>query len=242
MLTKSTSPTSIVSTIRSDAEAGNRTQASLLAEMIRKDIILGVFPPQSKLKIRELAERYEVGTVPLREALSRLVQSGFVEAEDQRGFRVADASAEELLDISRVRQEIESTALRAAIQHGDLDWETRVLAAFHRLDRTPMTDSASKMLNPAWEVAHDEYHAALIAGCGSDWLVKICTLLREQADRYRQMSVVAEKHSKRNVGSEHKDLTDAILARDADRACTLLQKHFAATTELALAQLGQHRS
>lgn len=239
MLTKSTST---VTTIRGDAEAANRTQASILAEMIRKDIILGVFPPQSKLKIRELAERYEVGTVPLREALSRLVQGGFVEAEDQRGFRVAAASVDELLDISRVRQEIESTALRASIEHGDLNWETRVLAAFHRLDRTPMKDASSKMLNPAWEQAHDAYHSALIAGCGSDWLIKICTLLREQADRYRQMSVVAEKHSKRNVGSEHKDLTDAILARDADRACALLQKHFAATTELALARLGHQRS
>lgn len=214
----------------------------MLTDQLKKDIILGVFPPGSKLKPRELAERYDVGTVPLREALSRLVMSGFVEAEDQRGFRVAAASINELLDITRVRQEIESTALRAAIEHGDLAWEANVLAAFHRLDRTPRMDAASGELNLEWEIAHEAYHTALLEGCGSNWLIKLSKLLREQADRYRRMSVAVEGRTKRNVMKEHKELMDAIIARNADKACTLLKKHFAGTTDLAIARIETQRS
>ncbi|WZB63375.1 GntR family transcriptional regulator [Achromobacter xylosoxidans] len=70
-----------------------RTAASALANDIRADIISGHLPPGGRLRIKELCERYGSGAIPLREALSRLATSGFVVAEDQRGFRVADVSA-----------------------------------------------------------------------------------------------------------------------------------------------------
>jgi DNA-binding GntR family transcriptional regulator len=216
----------------------NRTQASILTERIRRDIIAGVFPPNSKLKLRELSERYEAGTVPLREALSRLVLSGFVHAEDQRGFRVTNASAEELLDITWVRLDAEANALRRSIENGTLKWESSVIAALHTLNNTPMrTSDANAMLSPAWEAAHDAFHAALISACNSPWLLRICELLREQSDRYRQMSVMSESTVNRDVAKEHQELCDAVLERDAEKACQLLNAHFMATTELALERL-----
>jgi len=216
----------------------NRTQASILTEHIRRDIIAGVFQPNSKLKLRELSERYEVGTVPLREALSRLVLSGFVQAEDQRGFKVTSASSDELLDITQIRQEAEANALRKSIKNGTLEWEAGVIAALHRLTNTPMLDpNSSSVLNPEWEKAHDNFHTILISACGSAWLMRICALLREQFDRYRQMSVMSERTSSRNVVKEHQALCDAVIARDAEKACHLLSDHFAATTQLALERL-----
>src|SRR5437868_3130590 len=76
-----------------------RTLASILTESIRSDIITGALQPGLRLKLRELAERYQAGVNPLREALSRLALSGFVEAEDQRGFRVTGMSEAELRDL-----------------------------------------------------------------------------------------------------------------------------------------------
>lgn len=222
---------------RRSSELQVRTQASVLTDAIREDIIQGVFPPESKLKLRELAERYEVGVIPLREALSRLAMSGFVEAEDQRGFRVASVSRAELLDITRVRQKIETEALRDAIAHGDLNWEAAILAALYRLDRIPLlADGATQGINPEWERAHEDFHTALLAACTSSWQLKLSVLLREQTARYRHLSVQREKSSSRDVGSEHRAIADAVIARDADKACALLQLHFAATTELVLKQ------
>jgi hypothetical protein len=60
-----------------------------------------------------------VGLSPLREALSRLVVSGLVWAEGQRGFRVAPASIEDIQDISDVRTNVECLAFRQSIERGD---------------------------------------------------------------------------------------------------------------------------
>ncbi len=210
-----------------------RTTASSLQFAIRQDLINGVFPAGAKLRIRELAERYEVGTIPLREALSRLCNTGFIDAIDQKGFRVSDVSEDELLDITRTRQQLESLALREAISRHDGEWEGRVLAAYHQLKRLPLhLEGPDKDINPDWERAHDAFHETLISGCSSKWLKRFCATMREQTARYRALSAGIGHAEQRNVDAEHQAIVDAIVQHDADRACELLSGHFAATTRL----------
>ncbi|MEG1055278.1 MAG: GntR family transcriptional regulator, partial [Janthinobacterium sp.] len=109
--------------------ASPRTMASMLADRIRDDIIAGALAPESKLRLKDLSVRYDAGVIPLREALSRLAMTGFVRAEDQRGFRVTGISTEELNDITQTRQRIETDALSNAIAHGDIEWEGRMLSS-----------------------------------------------------------------------------------------------------------------
>lgn len=211
-----------------------RTLASVLADAILQDIVTGALPPGSKLKIRELAERYQTSAIPLREAVSRLAMSGFVETEDQRGFRVTQVSREDLEDITSVRQCIESEALRDAIESGNLEWEGAVLSAFHMVNSQPTVTGDPPRMNPAWERAHDNFHTTLLAGCRSKWLKHFAATLRTQTARYRHMSLRSQHASERDVGKEHEAIVKAVLAHDADRACELLREHFAATTRLVL--------
>lgn len=215
--------------------AGPRTMASALAQSILNDIVTGVLAPGSKLKMRELADRYQAGMIPLREAVSRLAMSGFVEAEDQRGFRVTQISKEDLEDITMVRQRIESDALRNAIESGNLEWEGAVLAAFHQVNGVPMlAPELPGRLNPLWERAHENFHTTLLAGCRSKWLKNFATTLRIQSARYRHQSIRSQRAPERDIGQEHERIVRAVLARDADLACALLSQHFAMTAELVL--------
>lgn len=214
--------------------ATSRSMASVLAETILEDIVAGVLPPGSKLKIRELADRYQAGVIPIREAVSRLAMSGFVEAEDQRGFRVTKISRADLEDITAVRQRIECDALRDAIESGNLEWEGAVLAAYHQVNSLPSVIKDPDRVNPVWERAHDKFHATLLAGCRSKWLKHFAATLRIQTTRYRHQSLHNPHAASRDVAGEHEAIVRAVLARDADRACELLTKHFAATTELVL--------
>ena len=68
------------------------TRGSLVYDRLRTDVISGELAPGQRLALDMLKERYQVGVTPLREALYRLSASLLVEAEDQRGFRVADIS------------------------------------------------------------------------------------------------------------------------------------------------------
>jgi len=227
--------------------AASRTMASTLAAGIRSDIIGGSLPPGTKLRIKDLCERYGAGAIPTREALSRLATSGFVIAEDQRGFRVSEVSAQELTDITETRVHVECEALRQSVNSGGLDWEEKLIGAHYRMSRLPMLASGAPGLDPEWECAHVAFHAALLSGCTSKWLKSLSDLLRDQTARYRNLSVAAQpkivkgpkarrQAASRDVAAEHQQMVEAALSRDADHACVLLAEHFRTTTQLVLAR------
>lgn len=222
-------------------EGAGRTIASTLETTLRRDIIAGLLEPGTKLRVRELGERYEVGAIPLREALSRLSASGFVVAIDQKGFRVADVSLDELEDITQTRQDIERLAITRAIRRRDARWEGELLAAHHRLKRVPVYDEAHPdRLNPAWELAHNHFHETLIAGCHSAWMTQFATMLRDQTARYRYLSATAPHGPERNVANEHDAIVEAVLSHDVELAGTLLTEHFGVTAQLVAEALKAH--
>jgi len=117
--------------------AAGSTLTQNVYQRLRADLLACRLMPGQKLKIEELCERLSAGSSAVREALSRLAADGFVVVEPQRGFRVTPLSFTELRDLTNVRCEIEGQCIRDAIKHGDIDWETAVIAALHRLSRTP---------------------------------------------------------------------------------------------------------
>lgn len=216
--------------------------ASTLTAGIRADIIEGRLSPGSKLRIRDLEERYGAGPIPLREALSRLTRTGLVVAEDQKGFRVAGVSAADLNDITNTRVIIECEALRRSIAAGALDWEERLVATHFRLGRMSMLATDGRSLPSQWERAHEDFHSALLSMCDSQWLLNLAELMRDLTARYRHLSVTVEGYadaSVRDVGAEHQALFDAAMARDGALATRLLEQHLRRTTALALLGLGQ---
>ena len=77
----------------------HHTLTSKYYEGLQNDIIEGVLPPGEKLTIAKLKKRYGVGPTPLREALSRLLDTGLVTVVDNRGFYVRQVSEDDIRDI-----------------------------------------------------------------------------------------------------------------------------------------------
>jgi len=205
-----------------------RTMASQLEARVRQDIINGRLAPGSRLRLKELASQYDAGVIPLREALSRLAASGFVYAEDQKGFKVGSISAEEIRDITRTRLLIECEILVESIRFGDVEWESNLIAAHHRLLRLPIVEGPDRLMKPEWDKAHEAFHLALIAGCRSPWLLRLSHMLRDQTSRYRMLSVHYQNGT-RDIPGEHSALLDAALKRDTAKACDVLTQHYEAT-------------
>src|SRR5450830_840199 len=118
-------------------EIDNRSLTSRAVELLRADIIGASLRPNERLRIQALSERYGVGATAIREALSRLVSDWLVVFEDQRGFCVAPMSRAELLEMNRTRIDVESLAIRYAVEEGDIQWESGLISAFHRLSHPP---------------------------------------------------------------------------------------------------------
>jgi DNA-binding GntR family transcriptional regulator len=203
-------------------------------EALRADLLACRILPGSRLKIQELCSRLSVSLGAIREALSRLTSEGLVVAEPQRGFRAAPISAEDLQDLTMVRVEVESLCLKRAIEIGDVNWESRLVAAFHRLSRTPERAPADPIRsNDDWAEAHAAFHLALVDGCDSPWLLRLHSQLYDQSERYRRLSIPLAKQE-RNVGQEHQRILDVTLKRDAKKAVALLTAHLTATTNILL--------
>ena len=212
-----------------DLGGGARTLTSAIYARLRADILGGRLRPSEKLLIAPLGRRFDVSLAAVREALSRLVADGLVVAEDQRGFRVSPLSLADLNDVTNTRIELECLALRRSIARGDPEWRARLLAAWHNLQSVPHTSPDDRSRHSeAWSLMHGRFHAALVAACGLEWLLRFRAILYEQSERYRRLGLAADPTS-RNVHEEHKRIVEAALAGDADAAVAGLAAHFERT-------------
>lgn len=206
---------------------------------LRAEVLAGTFEPGERLKFAPLCERFGASASVMREALSRLAEQGLVTSEPNVGFSVMTVSLDDLRDLTATRIDLETLALREAIACGGVEWESALVAALHRLDRTPMlTTDLPVRISDEWEEAHTAFHEALLAGCERPRLLGITCALRDAASLYRRWSQRGEPD--RDVAAEHRAIAEATLARDADAATEALRAHFQHTTDILAASLPSH--
>ncbi len=215
----------------------NQSLTETAYETLRADLLACRLSPGEKLNINDLSQRLRVSLGAVREALSRLTAEELVILEPHRGFRAAPVSVAELHDLTSTRIELESLCLARAIRRGDVEWETGIVAAFHRLSQTPERQPGPEArISEDWVRAHKAFHKALVAACDSPWRLRLRDYLFDQTERYRRLSV-PPSGDRRDLEAEHRALMDAILARDTVLAIDLIEKHFAVTATL-VASLG----
>lgn len=211
---------------------GPRSLTSALYERLRADILATRLLPGHKLHIAGLAKQFSVSLAAVREALSRLVADGLVQASDQRGFRVSPLSLADLADVTQTRIDIEGIALRRSIEKGDDAWLASVKTAWEALKAVPHRYPDDPTVHyEEWVVRHRIFHRALVSACGSRWLLGFGDVLNEQSERYRRLSIRREAGKPRDVEAEHAAIVVAVLKRDADAAVHALSKHFNTTKE-----------
>jgi GntR family transcriptional regulator, carbon starvation induced regulator len=208
------------------------TRADQAYEALLAEILDGRLAPSAKIIISDVAARLGTSPGAVREALSRLSAEKWTVATAQKGYSVTPVSIAELKDLTRTRIAIEQMCLRSAIAHGDVEWETSIVAAYHRLHRIPIVaPDGGARINDAWVAAHTTFHAGLAAACDSRWTLNLRAMLYAQSERYRQLSYVLAREN-RDVDGEHKSILDACLARNADLACRLIDEHLTRTSDI----------
>jgi DNA-binding GntR family transcriptional regulator len=208
-------------------------------DALRAELLNGLLAPDQKLRMVELGRRFGVSQSVVREALTRLTEQGLVVSTPQRGFRVRDLSVQDIAELTETRVEIESVALRLAIQRGDVHWETGILSARHLLERMPAVKDDGTV-NEEWSANHREFHRALLAGCGNAQMQGIAQALRDSAELYRRWCWVLTDDHDRDVATEHRQLQDFALARDTDAAVELLVEHIKQAPYRLIAYAQQH--
>lgn len=203
-------------------------------DRLRERLATGDLPANTKLKPDQLRREYGCSASALREVLFRLSCGGYVDFEEQRGFRVPAASLDRLRETRHLRVLIESDAAALSIARGDMEWEARLNAAHHKLahmEARMRNSDRLRELIPIWTRIDWEFHETLISECGSQ-LMK--DTLHSLFYRYRQQLVglVQDYGFRDSTVDEHKAILDAALARDAGRCADAIRRHFAFIDEM----------
>ena len=202
---------------------------------MREDILCCVLKPDQRLRFGELRQRYDTSVGTLREALSHLVSEGLARTEAGRGFTVAPISLADFLDLSELRVWLETRTLADAIRHGTDAWEAEIVSSYFLLNKlgAPRQDDPVGVKRE-WGKRHKRFHDALVATCTSPWSLHYRSELFDQARRYHWLTMIHARSRRRN---EHLDLRDAVLARDSDKACALIEGHIRTTVTQAASEV-----
>jgi DNA-binding GntR family transcriptional regulator len=212
-----------------------KTRVLEVYSALHRGILSGRLKPGEKLGPAALAHEYGVSLGVVREALTRLAETGLVVSQPQQGFQVTPISREDLLDLTSTRLDIETLTLRRSVERGDVEWHSRLLAAHYVLEHTPQFDEDDPtLLNEEWAQAHQAFHAELLAACGSRRLLEFAETLRDSAELYRRWSSPLGGGSQRDIAGEHRAIFEAVQAGDVETAVERLSAHIAHTTDVLL--------
>ena len=187
-------------------------------EQIRSEIITCDIPPGTELRETELAEQYDVSKSPVREALQQLTFEGLIETRPRRGHRVTPISVADAGDILELRETLEVAAVRRSIDKADSEMLT-VLEQYRDAD----TSSTS-----AFTRYNRKFHSALSELSGNKRLAADARRLMNSYDRLCVVSlsrVRADKGDFTGPLADHRQLIDAIQARDVRKAARLISRH-----------------
>lgn len=225
------------------AKSSNGSLTSKTYTLLRAEILTGRYSPGQPLRPAQLAAEYGIGLNAVREALSRLAGERLVRVAPQQGFTVNSLSSGDLVDITEIRSMLESTALRRSLENGSLAWETGVVASYHELAGTPMTmQDGSEELNIDWYNAHNTFHAATMAGCGSPFLIQLTSVLEENVASMiygHWAELYSNSDRSRATEEEHEAIYKAVMARDADLAVELNEMHNKSIIKIITNVLGE---
>lgn len=194
------------------------TQQAVLGQL-RRYIAQGRLRAGEQITQDGLAEELGVSRVPLREALKILEGEGQVTYKAHRGYFVAELSADDLLEVYRIRALLEPEALRLAVRAMSAD----DLARVEQAERDVAAASAAGDLAAMTE-ANRRFHFGVMEPCGMSRLLRFIRILWDSTDAYRSVYYNLAEH-RTVVLAEHEQAVAALRAGDAEALVDVLTAH-----------------
>lgn len=213
--------------------AARRSTSDFVAETLRDAIVSGQLASGALLKQDELAERFRVSKIPVREALKRLEAEGLVSFIRNKGALVASMSPSEIWEYVEIRAMLEARAAELSAPH---------ISDAHLQAAREAVDAFGAERNPArWAELNWRLHSALYIDAQRPVLLAEIRSLYDKVERYVRalLSVTPELPKTQR---EHHAIIEAFAARDAEKAATLTRAHVLDGGASLVKYLSEHRA
>lgn len=215
-----------VSELGSLVGAPGETLQDALRRTLLEMILFGYFPRGTRLYPNELAERFDVSSTPVREALMRLAAEGYIEAVPRRGFHIREPSAKQIANLWHVRRGLEITAgelLIARLVSRELsDAAVDAVSAIQA-----EIDSAGPALTHKGHVElNARFHRTMVDLAGNALLTSLYDGIQMQLlGAWVQRGLTTWRPRLVDEGTEHLLLIDALRSRDGPQFTEVLRTH-----------------
>lgn len=213
------------------------TLADQAYEALREAIVAGELPRGEKITERGLAERLQVSPTPVREALRRLEQDRLIERTGPRSIRVADFDDTDLVEVTAIEDTLRALAARmAAVKATDAQlaqMRSHLDAADALHERVTTAARTTKAVRTAAEQIFMHvraFHGLIDEAAGSALLQHMLSMV-EAFDANQRRQYVRQQVERGNLDGlgerypEHREILEALEARDEDRAEQLMLAH-----------------
>ncbi|MBB3062159.1 FCD domain-containing protein [Microbulbifer rhizosphaerae] len=192
-----------------------------LYQQLKADLQSGRFPPGTVLKQTELAEQYGVSRIPVRDAIQRLKNEGWLTDHGKRGVAVPRFDPLEVEDIYLMRMRLEPLLQTLAAPKLNAEILGRARDILDGMEEEK-TLPASEIGALNWQ-----FHTCLYRAAGRPTLFATVEQLHRQCERYigYQSRSLDYQHTSQR---EHYALLEALQRGDTEEAAEILEQHIAA--------------
>jgi DNA-binding GntR family transcriptional regulator len=208
-----------------------RTLQELVYKSLRQAILDGRLAPGQRLVAGTLAKDLGVSRMPVREALSRLQQDGFVKATPHKEVAVASFSERDVAEIYDIRSVLEAHAASLCATQARPEEIGRLRALVCEMEQTVGAGDldAVKQLD-------NDFHHALFTTCGSRQLAQLLTQLWDQCLYYRSLAATLNRNPARSL-EHHRQIVAALERRDPEAAEEWIHTHTQVARDVLLDRL-----
>lgn len=197
------------------------TLAEQIYTVLREDIISQRIKCGEKLTLKALQERFDISSTPIREAIKRLSQEGLIEHITNIGGKVVEITEKDIKEIYDFCSILDVAALKMALRSNNVN------AVIYSLKECiELQENSLKLGNiEDFKLHSDNFHDILYKYANNSRLYeasfKIRSLFSILTNRYQNFT-----NAETVVFKEHKNIFDAITAKDFDNAVMLMEIHF----------------
>jgi GntR family transcriptional regulator, rspAB operon transcriptional repressor len=204
---------------------------------IKNLILCNEIMPGQKLHHQQLSERLGVSRTPVREALTRLVQEGYVSFLPNRGFTCKEIRMQEAEELYELREALEAFAVEKAIANLTDTALARLRAKMNSYGRDVQNRFTRERL-----VFDQDVHLAIAALSGNETLMSTLNHVFERIVLKRRTDGLYDPARGLAAHQEHLRVLEAIERRDPDEAVAILRSHIQAGKKNVMADLQQRQA
>lgn len=172
-----------------------------------------------RLDERQLSRALGVSRTPIREAMTRLEQEGFLRTVPRRGVFIVRKTKKEIIEIIEVCAALESMAARLAT----LNASDESIAALRPMFDEFHSSLPSEHLHE-YSDANIAFHQAIINLSGSHLMSRTIENLFVHVRAIRRMTIAQTDRASRSI-ADHMRIIEALERRDTERAEQLVRQH-----------------